>query len=416
MTTTAPWFVLPDQPDINPPVVVVGAGLAGCHVAYELATRNIKVLLLDAGNRIAGGASGNSVGIVKPFVTRNPGLADQFYAAAFNFLLHRLDTNAALCNKVTFNACGVMQLLERSYPDNPAYRVCDSAQASQIAGSNIDTEALFFSRGGYLNPHALCTALIDHINIDVQLNVSVKQMKYTDSHWLLGLAASDNDSKKSKTLKCGTLILANGEQINQFSQTSDLSITAARGQTSCFKLSSTNNQQLNTIVTGKQYAIPQGNSVVVGATFSREVKNRALRKSDHHKNRTGLKTLLPSLNFNDEAASGFCGIRATTPDRLPIVGPVPDFAAFIHDYKLIKHGLPANRFDNARYQKNLFVIGGLGSRGIVSAPYCAKLLAKHICQARICLDTDAEANRHSLSVWPEVLHPGRFIIRALKRA
>lgn len=436
MTTTAPWFVLPSGPVIDSPVVVLGAGLAGCHIAYELARRGIKVLLLDAGSCIAGGASGNSVGIVKPFLTRSHSRSNQFYAAAFNYLRHSLDTNPVLNEKAEFNACGVLQLVEQSYPANSAYRVCNAEQASQIAGLNIDSNAIFFARGGYLNPQALSAAVAEHHNIDVQLNSTVSQINRIDSQWSLdidspqqatnetiGAWAQHNVPTQVGAIKCTTLILANGERMNQFAQTNEISITPARGQTSCFSINSSNSSisnsfedhPLQTVVTGKRYAIPQHKSVVVGATFSRDETNRELQLADHEQNRIGLNALLPCLSFSDKAMSGFSGIRATTPDRLPMVGPVPDFSAYKHDYKLIKDGLPDNRFIDARYQNNLFVIGGFGSRGIVSAPYCAMLLAKQICNNNIPMQADNNSSYDELSDWSSLLHPGRFIIRMLRR-
>lgn len=404
MTTHAPWFASPTAGGIDTPVVVLGAGLAGCHTAYELASRNVKVLLLDAGDFVASGASGNSVGIVKPFVTRRPSNADQFYTAAFEYLLQRLSNDTSLRDESEFNACGVLQLIDKGYPDNSAYRLCTCEQASQIAGEQINSEALFFARGGYLNPQSLSAALLKHQNIDVQLGIAVSQINRADSEWLL----ATND----KTIKCKTLILANGENINQFAQTKELPITAARGQTSRFNL---DNIKLRTVVTGKHYAIPQRNGLVVGATFTRDDKSRHVNDADHNQNRSGLDTLMPSLAVADAAATGFCGIRATTPDRLPIVGPVPDFKAYQKDYKLIKDGLPAHQFVTAKYQKNLFVIGGFGSRGIVSAPYCAKLLATQLCQTDSTLETCNTTKLNTLTHWATLLHPGRFMIRALKR-
>lgn len=415
MSNHAPWFVLPRQAVIDSPVIVLGAGLAGCHMAFELATRNIRVLLLDAGSSLAAGASGNSVGIVKPFVTRNSGFTDQFYATAFNFLLHRLNTDIPLSERADFNACGVLQLLEKSYPPNPLYQICTDAQASQIAGTRIESNAIFFNRGGYLNPKTLCAALLKHENIDVQLNVCVNQIIREDSNWHLHISAPANKTINTDTLECGTLILANGHHINEFAQTKAMPITPARGQTSRFMQSATGDQHLQTVITGKRYAIPHHNSVVVGATFCRNNINCDVTCEDHENNRASLDTLLPSHHFDQKAVSGFCGIRATTPDRLPVVGPVPDFTAYSEDYGRIKDGLPASRFTEARYQKNLFVIGGFGSRGIVSAPYCAMLLAEQLCKATTSDTDEIESSGNTLSSWASLLHPGRFIIRALKR-
>lgn len=413
MPTTAPWFVLPVKPKTCEPVIILGAGLAGCHTAYELATRNIKVLLIDASHCIAGGASANPAGIVKPFVTKISDPATQFHKDAFDYLVDRLDSNSALREHAQFNTCGVLQLVDKTYPSNPLYENCSPQQASDIAGTSIKNDAIYFARGGTLNPQALCQYLSKHPNIDVQLNTSVQKLSYSNAQWHLTLNTTTQtlpDTNK-KTLICNTLILANGEHINHFEQTQPLPITCARGQTSGFKKTSAN--ELKTAVTGKHYAIALDDTVLVGATYKRDDNNKTPRKSDHDKNFIALQNLLPELDAQNKIMSEFCGIRATTPDRLPIVGPVPDFMLYQHDYSLIKNGLPNDQFPNAGYQPNLYVIGGFGSRGIVCAPYCSMLLAEQI--SKSTGTTPIPVSQDDLERSHTLLHPGRFAIRALRR-
>ena len=156
-TAPPPWFALPADVSINPnnhtqdlPVVIVGCGLAGCHTAYELAKHGVKVIVLDAGGRIAAGASGNKAGIVKPFVTRAPGITDHFYQHAFNYLLQLLTNEPQLKNAAQFSQCGVLQLLEQPYPDNAHYQACTAQQCTGIAGTHIDSPAIFFDQAGWL--------------------------------------------------------------------------------------------------------------------------------------------------------------------------------------------------------------------------------------------------------------------------
>ena len=77
MSTTPPWFAAPEHEPLDS-VTVIGAGLAGCHTAFEIARRGHKVVLLDSADTVAGGASGNTAGIVKPFVTRNRSEVDNY--------------------------------------------------------------------------------------------------------------------------------------------------------------------------------------------------------------------------------------------------------------------------------------------------------------------------------------------------
>ena len=431
MSSIPPWFKLPEQPSLQPtnadsvtPVVIVGCGLAGCHVAFELATRGINVVLLDACDTVGGGASGNSIGIVKPFVTRSPGRSDQFYKAAFDFLLARFDTNAQLRDEAQFNECGVLQLFEREFPLNDSYTTCSADEASALAGVQINSPAVYFKRAGWLNPCTLCHALVQHPNIEVRLQQRVCAIYRNKNALSVAIENGtekdkeknvDSVTKNNKTtqIECSTLILANGPNANEFSPTSELPIIAARGQTSRFAV--TGKTVLKTVVTGKRYAVPDGNSVVVGASFVRNQTDTKILLCEHEENQTALNALLPTLKFNPNAQSGFCAIRATTPDRFPIVGPIPRLSSYPQDYARLSDGLPEHRFPNASYYEGLYVIGGFGSRGIVSTPYCAKLLADYLLSSTDQYNASGDEGIENLSNWSDQLHPGRFKVRDLRR-
>ena len=400
-----------NEPDS--PVVIVGAGLAGCHTAYELAKQGMKVVLLEASATIAPGASGNSAGIVKPFVTRDPGQTDLFYQCAFGYLLKLLTDEPTLKSAAQFNQCGVLQLLEKAYPDNTNYQACTPQQCTSIAGTRIDSSAIFFDQAGCLNPASLCRALVEHPNISVQLNSKLKQITRINTEWSIDLISNETDHDR---LTCRTLILANGHGLNQFSQTKALPVTPARGQCSHLQLNDDGeSNQLRTVVSGKRYALPTDNGVMIGASFARDVTDTQPSNNDYQDNLATIKILLPELaqliakpSVSEEGNlhnHDFCAIRATTPDRLPVVGPVPDFAFYSQAFALIKNGLPEHQFETARYQQGLFVIGGFGSRGIVSAPYCAKLLVQYLLDIKPENQPVPESPRLLLENWSALLHP-----------
>ena len=402
MLPTAPWYRLPATNALQN-VVIIGGGLAGCHSAFELAKRGHHVTLCDANSEPAMGASGNNAGILKPFVTRADSAADQFYQRAFHYVLSLLASNPGLAKAAAFEPCGVLQLLERSYPQRKGFTACSLQDASDIAGTTVDSEAIFFPDAGWLNPAALCKALLEHDNIETRWQCTARGLnKITDGWQII--------TENKGSFECQTLIIANGYRLNQFDQTSHLPIIPAKGQTSQFQLKG--QHALNTVVTGKHYAIPTQAGVHVGATFVRGLTDQTMTKTGHHANRKGLQQLLPAIETQTSVQSGFCGIRATTPDRLPVIGPAPVLADYASDYALIKHGLPLERFADARYHRNLYVIGGFGSRGIVTAAYAATLLAQFLSGRSVGLSKQSDDH---LDQWHTLCHPARFLVRALKR-
>ncbi|HEX7022971.1 MAG TPA: FAD-dependent oxidoreductase, partial [Trueperaceae bacterium] len=59
------------QDDKRPEYLIVGAGIAGCTLAYELCKRGRRVLLLEAGLAGREGASGVPVALANPYRGRS---------------------------------------------------------------------------------------------------------------------------------------------------------------------------------------------------------------------------------------------------------------------------------------------------------------------------------------------------------
>lgn len=410
---TAPWYRLPEvHPDNgHEPVVVVGAGLAGAAVARALAERGRQVIVLDTAAAIAGGASGNPAGVVKPFVTRDESPTNDFYRFTHRALLSLLDT-PGWADRCGFRRCGVLQLVNAPYPRRPDYQVLDAAAASARAGLRLNSPALWFAEGGWLDPVRLCQALLDHPLIDCRLQVRLSGLQASeDGGWILHLAPVHDRPFRSpqrcvpdRRLQCRQVVLATGSAMQELPLTENLAITPARGQLSQFALSP-DCATLKCVVSGRHYALPAENSVFVGATFERDDVGQDVRVADHHSNLQGLRGLLPGLSVGADAVAGRAGIRATTPDRLPLLGPAPDITGYRQVYAGLQHGQSAAHFPPAPLHRGLHVFGGLGSRGINVAVGCGQLLASHLC-----------TGPDSLQAWAPLLHPARFCIRALRRA
>ncbi|MEH0197798.1 tRNA (5-methylaminomethyl-2-thiouridine)(34)-methyltransferase MnmD [Caulobacter sp. CCNWLY153] len=101
------------------------------------------------------------------------------------------------------------------------------------------------------------------------------------------------------------------------------------------------------------YAVPTPDGgVLFGATHDRGETASELRDADHARNQAALAKGRPELaaRLADMPLHGRAAVRATTADHLPLAGAVPQAPA------------------------GLYVLGGLGGRGFVTAP----LLAEHV--------------------------------------
>lgn len=400
MSDTAPWFTLPPPPTsalTASTVLIIGAGLGGSWLARTLAEHGVQSTVVES-NEIASGASGNAVGVVKPFVTRTPGFTEYFYDKAFACLLQRLD-GWRLSERCAFTPCGVLQLCDEPFPERESCCSLGPIEASERAGVDISSHALWFSQGGFLDPRALCHALLEHPLIKVIANNEVSQIDTSDQSACITLA-------DAKRLHADVVILATGSALTRFSATRHLPVIPARGQTSDFRCDSPHDMP-RCVISGKHYVIPGRNNVTTGATFLRNDSGTELRNTDHKSNLNGLRELLPGLAVESFPVDGHAGVRATTPDRLPLLGPVPDAAATDLAYRDLHHGRPQHQYPDLPTVPRLMLFGGLGSRGIVTAPYCAQLLVDYL--------FDADTSVDSLKSYASLLNPVRFQIRELKR-
>lgn len=108
---------------------------------------------------------------------------------------------------------------------------------------------------------------------------------------------------------------------------------------------------LDVVVKASVFLLPLGGQKYkVGATYNREDKTNSPTAQARLELETKLKTF---LNKPYKVLSHLAEIRPTVTDRQPIVGKHPEY-------------------------NNLFVLNGLGSRGVMMAPYLAKMLFDHI--------------------------------------
>ena len=118
------------------------------------------------------------------------------------------------------------------------------------------------------------------------------------------------------------------------------------------------------------------------------------------------KILHQQLNQpNQTLLPGRTGFRCTTPDYLPMAGPLIDEVAFDSDFTAIRKNLARYPRQQAKFHSGLYLNIGHGSRGLTSAPLCAELVASYICNENFPMAKD-----HA-----EALLPARFLIREMVR-
>ena len=136
---------------------------------------------------------------------------------------------------------------------------------------------------------------------------------------------------------------------------------------------------------------------LIGATLQSGDTDPNLRAIDHQENLARLNLSLPGFTAGIDPATlaGRVGFRPMSPDRLPIVGPVPDPAA----------ASPNTRLHNLPRQPGLWCVQGFGARGIVWSALMADLLVSRLEGEPLPLESDLV----------DACDPGRFLLKAARR-
>ncbi len=155
------------------------------------------------------------------------------------------------------------------------------------------------------------------------------------------------------------------------------------------------------------YALALGPRRLWGATFDKVAPDTVPFTSDEARaeNLKGVETLSPYWVRDTKGPDVYsrASLRATTADRLPLIGAVPDHDAFLEAFAGMRKGRPADA--DAPLMDRIFVSSGFGARGFTWGPWAGAILAARLCGA------PAPASRSAL----EAVAPARLLLRALKR-
>lgn len=410
LPATKPWFEPDDHDNPEKTTIVIGGGLAGCSTAWSLARRGWQVTILEQHQALASEASGNPQGILYAKLSADNTLLNQFILKGYQFTLDTLK----MLELEQWQPCGVIQLAidartnERyqalhSQHQDSLLQYLTEEQLANIAGLRITHPGLYFPQAGWVHPPALCHALSNHPNIRVITGTAVNTIEKPEQDWLI---KTDDDELRSKTV-----VIAQGIASHQFSQLNYLPLKAIRGQITQVK-ATPKSRKLSSCVCGKGYVAPAINDYhTMGATFSFKDTNREVRKADHLENLAMQAEYFPAMyqalgETDTQVTGGRTGFRCTTPDYLPVVGPIVDLEHFVEAYAPLKKNRKLSIDVHPEYLGGLYVTAGHGSRGMLSCPVAGEMLASMI------------TGENGLSMpekLPEAIHPSRFLIRDLIR-
>lgn len=416
-TFDTPWDLIDTPPALPERALVVGGGLAGCTIAAALARRGVAVTLLERGN-LAGAGSGNDQGVLYTRLSRKHSSLTDFSLQSFRFAANyyralfqegHLTTglDGALCGSFhqSSNSSEMAALAPLLSALPELAQVLSADQAREVLGIEQTSSGYWYPQSGWLRPGAVCRALVESCNIKVIENCGEVALEAGAS---AGQWCAMAGSTTLATAPCA--IVATGTAAATMEQLKWLPLQAIRGQTTQLP-TAPHYGELRTVLCHAGYIAPaRAGSHCIGATFNLQDDEQSLRPGDHRSNLTKLAEAVPAWRsaleaLDPETLDGRVGYRCASPDYLPMVGPVPDKPAFLHNYGPLRKNARQNIAAKGAYLPGLYLTTAHGSRGLTSTPLAAELLASMIC--REPLPMSRELGR--------ALAPARFIMRDLAR-
>lgn len=398
-------------------VTIIGGGLAAANLAYSLVRKGIAVRILCKDKQLAGGASGNPQGGFYPQLNAEASLFSQIQAIAFEFARRRYDRILDAGFDFSHQWCGVIQLAfnhkvaqrqqlllkNQCWPES-LISYADSAQCSAIANIPLPYPGLFIANGGWICPPQLVTATIAAAQqigeCELIFDADVEELQKSPCGWR---AITHNREFESTSL-----VIASGAQSSLLSVCRDIPFMSVRGQVEAIPTQAPLNQ-LRTVLCHKGYLTPEFNGAhALGSTYVKHDESVDYRQQEQDINRETHTKALKSADWVEDlmfSSTGRASIRSSLPDHLPAVGNLFDKKIQAEQFSDLYKAQADSCYPYAQNLDNLFVLAGLGSRGLTTAPLMAELLAAQIAGDPLPLDVKLLA----------ALSPNRFLIKQLVR-
>ena len=382
--TLATPLPLPSDPYASSPatpglrrVAIIGAGIAGAGAARALVDAGADVTVFERAENPASGASGNPLALLMPRLDA----ADTVQA--------RLLVDAYIAARDTYR--GLPGVTETDVRQVPKDQTETDRFTKLLADPPLPLEDLEALRGGLLHkqalilrPAELIPALLAGATLRLGESVTV-----------------DLESRAVNGEVFDVIVLATA--MATMDQLPWLGLEARLGQVEWIGDAAMAEPDA---VTSGTYALADGPDRLWGATFKRfgggvpETSERA-----RVENAEGLENLSPwwVRDTREHEIVSRAALRATTADRLPLIGAVPDHDAALALFDGVRKGRPADA--DAPVIPGIYMVNGFGARGFTWGPWAGGILAAQL------LGGPAPAEAAALAA----VSPMRLILRALKR-
>ena len=428
---TTPYF---NREQITPykKIHIVGGGIAAATLAYECTQLGLAVVLYCKDTALAQGASGNAVGGFYPQLNADPGVNSQIQAHSFLYAKRRYQ-HLAQTQAFGHAWCGVLLvgfndkvqarqdnlINKQQWPESLLYPV-GSAEASIKANVDIPYSGLFIPDGGWVSPPELVDAFISaakatglcDIHYATKAEISAKSAQQMTDDLVQQTTENSVELMLNEVpLELNeheALVVATGHETPELLGTLSPEFRLVRGQVEILPPND-ESSDLSTVICHKGYFTPVVNGAhACGSTYSKNDTATEYRSVDSETNLTTHKKALakaPWMQAFSSSEKARAAIRCSTPDHNPMCGKLADLAQQRTSLNTLYKAKPAAQYSEGEWHKDWFVLSGLGSRGLTTAPLLAATLAAELAGRPLPLSMPML----------NALMPNRFLVRELIR-
>lgn len=357
--------------------IVIGAGIAGCCLAYFLSKYSKSILLIDRNSQVAFGASGAAGAFLSPLL----GKPNDFKDLVTKSLIFSTNFYKNLGEELVSN-CGVCRI-PKNEEDRDKF---ESYKPYMDFKYTQRDDGYFFEIGSQVTPSLICEKLTKDIEKKLSYNV-IKLEQNENSTWII------NDEICAKNI-----ILTTGADVKHIKE-DYFDIRGVWGQK--IDVSTTTETKINY---HKECSVSKASKiegsdlykVSIGATHhkfncDKNICNYCIETAninacsrcynDSIINNDSLKLIALANDIikleNVDVIDVKIGARAASNDYFPMLGVLIDSKKSIEKYP---HLLNGTHIKNSMLEtiNNLYVINGVGGRGFVLSPYLANELVEHI--------------------------------------
>ena len=366
------------RPQSQKRIAIIGAGISGASLARVLSDRGAKVTVYEQADGPAQGTSGNPIGLLMPRLDAGDTAQARFLVEAYN---------AARAFYRGYAGVEETEVVQRPKDEQEARRI-EKVVADPPLGLE-DLEALpggglLHKRAMMFRPARLLPALLE--GIDVCWGSE---------------AAIDLGARSVNGEVYDAIVFATGWHMETM-----IPALRLKGRAGQVEFSEVEVDAPPSAMASGHYALASGRERVWGATYrDHEGDVPAILEADRETNAASLAALNPYWRQSVAAAQvrSRTGVRATSPDRLPIIGAMPDVEAILKSHAGLRTGIAVQ--GETAIVSGLYLAGGYGSRGFTFGPWGARLISALI---------HDDPLPTQLTALP-LVNPARQILRDLKR-